>query len=206
MYKLVSALLLLTFTCQQVFGHYHLTYPPSRGFDETNEVVAPCGGFNTPQSNRTSFPLKNGFLQIDSEHTKYNYKIYLIVKPSPAQSDFNGDANTLVAESSVNYPMQSCLPVDVSKVSGAIDGASATFQISYNAGDGILYQCTDVILQNQPTNFNTSACINADGSKPSLGGNGNNNGTSSNSPSAANSLQFGMISTILVLITSMIIM
>ncbi|CAO3616627.1 unnamed protein product [Cunninghamella blakesleeana] len=204
MYKIVSTLFLFALTCQQVFGHYQLTYPPTRGFDETNEVNAPCGGFNTPQSNRTSFPLKNGFMEINSEHVKYNYKIYLIVKPNPAQTDFNGDSANLVAQSSVNYPMQSCLPVDISKVAGAIDGASATFQISYDAGDGTLYQCTDVILQEKPTNFNTSACINADGSKPNLGGSSNT--TTTNPPNDANALQYGMITLFFTFIASMIVM
>lgn len=134
---------LLALACQTVFGHYQLTYPPSRGFDESREVIGPCGGFDSVSSNRTDFPLKNGFVEINSEHTKYTYKVNIAYGSKPTAADFTSDTS-MVAQGQVAYPSQSCLPVDLSSVKNATDGTLATLQILYMAGDGDLYQVSMV--------------------------------------------------------------
>ncbi|KAI8333460.1 hypothetical protein BC941DRAFT_434782 [Chlamydoabsidia padenii] len=187
---------LLALVSQTVFGHYQLTYPPSRGFDESKEVTGPCGGFNSVSSNRTDFPLKNGFMEINSEHPKYTYKINIATGNNP--SDFS----TTVAQGQVAYPSQSCLQVDLSSVKNATDGTPATLQIVYMAGDGSLYQCADVILKNQASNFNTSACVNADGSSPTKSG---SSASQPSSTSAATTIQTGGFMMMAALVLSVVI-
>ena len=124
---------------QSVSAHYQLTYPESRGFNEDNEPNAPCGGFNSPSSNRTQFPLQNGFVEINSGHTSYSYEIKLVTNSAnPSTADFNS-AST-IATGSRNYPSNACLPVDLSSVSNASAGTNATIQVIYDGGDGKLYQ------------------------------------------------------------------
>ncbi|KAI7851647.1 hypothetical protein BDC45DRAFT_515502 [Circinella umbellata] len=150
---------------QSVSAHYQLTYPESRGFSEDNEPSAPCGGFNTASSNRTQFPLKNGFVEINSGHTSYSYEIKLVTNSAnPSASDFSSAPT--VANGSRNYPGEGCLPIDLSSVSNASAGTNATIQVIYDGGDGSLYQCVDVTLAENPSNFDSSACVNADGSDP----------------------------------------
>lgn len=123
---------------QGVSGHYQLLYPQSRGFSEDTEPTAPCGGFNQVLAQRAEFPLHGGFLEINSEHTQYAYQIKLALGNNP---DSNAFANaSTVGGGQRNYPLQSCLSVDLSNVTQATDGTNATFQIMYNAGDSILYQ------------------------------------------------------------------
>ncbi|KAI8340477.1 hypothetical protein BC941DRAFT_370731 [Chlamydoabsidia padenii] len=192
---------LLTLTCQTVFGHYQLTYPPSRGFDESREAIGPCGGFDTVSSNRTDFPIKNGFLEINSEHPKYTYQVNIAYGTNPTASDFSSNGGQ-VAQGQVSYPSQSCLQVDLSSVKNATDGTPATLQIIYMAGDGSLYQCTDVTLKNQPSNFNTSACINADGSSPTKSA---SSGSQPSSTNGASTIQAGGFMMAVALVLSIVI-
>jgi hypothetical protein len=138
MYKSGLAMLILT-ALSSVQAHYQLTYPQSRGFIDTSEPIAPCGGFNTVNTTRAEFPLKNGFLEINSEHVQYQYTVNLALNSNPSAADFSSQ-NASVASGSNSFPQQACLPVDLSKLSGAVDGTPATFQVVFNAGDGILYQ------------------------------------------------------------------
>jgi hypothetical protein len=133
---------LLALACQTVFGHYQLTYPPSRGFDESREAISPCGGFDSVSSNRTDFPLKNGFLEINSEHPKYTYKVNIAYGNNPTAADFSAVGQGQIQVSDPSH--QSCLQVGLSFVKNATDGALATLQIIYNAGDGDLYQVSMV--------------------------------------------------------------
>ncbi|ORZ22250.1 hypothetical protein BCR42DRAFT_447575 [Absidia repens] len=199
MTRLLSITLLALIACQTVFGHYQLTYPPSRGFDESREVTAPCGGFNTVSKNRTDFPLKNGFLEINSEHIKYTYKVFAVIGNNPNTAEFGSDSN-VIGQGQVNYPSESCLQVDFSSIKNATDGTPATLQVIYMAGDGDLYQCTDVTLKTEPSNFNSSACINADGSSPS-----GSSGSQPSSTSAASTIHAGAVMTVMALVLSVII-
>ena len=138
MYKSGLAVLVLA-ALSSVQAHYQLTYPQSRGFVEDSEPLAPCGGFNTVNTTRTEFPIKNGFLEINSEHVQYQYTVNLALKSNPGAADFSSQ-NATVANGTNSFPDQACLPVDLSKVNGAVDGTPATLQIVYNAGDSLLYQ------------------------------------------------------------------
>ncbi|CAO3677976.1 unnamed protein product [Umbelopsis vinacea] len=184
MYKSGLAVLVLA-ALSSVQAHYQLTYPQSRGFVEDNEPLAPCGGFNTVNTTRTEFPIKNGFLEINSEHVQYQYTVNLALKSNPGAADFSSQ-NATVANGTNSFPDQACLPVDLSKVNGAVDGTPATLQIVYNAGDSLLYQCTDVVLKTTPAGWNTTACLNANASP--AGSNSSQPSSSSPSTSSGNTL------------------
>jgi hypothetical protein len=126
-------------SAQAVMAHYQLVYPASRGFSESTEPTAPCGGFDTVQSPRSQFPLKNGFVEINSEHTSYQYTINLLVNNNPTTADFTTANLKQVATGSRSYPEAACLSVDLSNAN-VTSGTNATIQIIYAAGDGQLYQ------------------------------------------------------------------
>ncbi|KAI8364600.1 hypothetical protein BD560DRAFT_303943, partial [Blakeslea trispora] len=140
-------------------AHFELLYPSSRGFNENAESKVPCGGFDSV-GNRTQMPLSNAFLQIYSSHPVYIYGISIVAKSNPALADFTTNL-TSIGSGDRYYPGQSCLPIDFSLDPGLQSGTNATIQIQYNAGDSILYQCTDVTLTNSASNWNNSACYNA---------------------------------------------
>ena len=141
MSRLSAATLLIValISAHTVLAHFQLTYPASRGFDETKEPTAPCGGFDSIGS-RVQVPLKNAFVEINSEHTSYTYTVSVLVNNSPVVADFSTSNLTQVATGSRNYPESACLPMDLSKNTAIKDGANATIQVVFNGGDGSLYQ------------------------------------------------------------------
>ncbi|CDS12300.1 hypothetical protein LRAMOSA04495 [Lichtheimia ramosa] len=165
----LSLLALSAATISAVSAHFQLNYPQTRGFNEDNEPQAPCGGFNNVGS-RTEFPLENGFVQINSGHTTYKYTVKVITSNNPSTSDFTGNNATVIGSGSRNYPGDACLTVSTNNGTDIKAGTNATIQITYDGGDGSLYQCTDVTFVENPSNFNSSACVNADGSKPGESG------------------------------------
>ncbi|KAG1309499.1 hypothetical protein G6F62_014812 [Rhizopus arrhizus] len=66
-------------------AHFTMTYPSSRGFNEDQESISPCGGFNTASSERVVLPLQNAFVEINSGHTSYSYEINAITGNSTVQ-------------------------------------------------------------------------------------------------------------------------
>ncbi|KAI9277410.1 hypothetical protein BY458DRAFT_504897 [Sporodiniella umbellata] len=151
---------------QMVLGHFTVTYPSSRGFNEDQEPIGPCGGFNTASAQRTAFPLQDGFIEINSGHTSYSYQINAI----------QGNTTVNVGSGSRAYPQAACLPLTLDK--SITEGTNATLQVIYNGGDGLLYQCIDATFANQVNGFNKSACVNADGSSNNNNNNNNNHPTS----------------------------
>ena len=49
----VPTLLLILALALPTLAHFKLEWPPARGFDENTITTFPCGGQNTPSSNRT---------------------------------------------------------------------------------------------------------------------------------------------------------
>jgi hypothetical protein len=125
---------------QTTFAHFILNYPASRGFDEDTESTSPCGNYNTV-GNRTQFPLTDGFVEIYSGHTSYSYTVNVIVN-----NDLSGNYSTSdlieVASGSRSYPQDACLSLDITKNANVKDGVNGTIQVTFNGGDGILYQVT----------------------------------------------------------------
>lgn len=120
-----------------VGAHFQIIYPASRGFDETKEPIAPCGGFDTPSSERLSIP-RSAFMTIDSGHVSYSYVIKALYNENPSTDDFSADNLRQLADGTRSYPQAACLPFQFG--SDVQDGTKATLQITYNGGDGLLHQ------------------------------------------------------------------
>lgn len=69
-------------------AHFTLDYPPARGFDEDQLVNFPCGGQNSVSSNRTSWPLAGGPIQLSMEHDHAAVQV-LIALGNDATDAFN---------------------------------------------------------------------------------------------------------------------
>ncbi|KAK3819176.1 MAG: hypothetical protein J3R72DRAFT_459932 [Linnemannia gamsii] len=149
-------------------AHYTLDYPPSRGFSDNDEPIAPCGGaaYNAAGA-RTPFPLTKGFLQISSFHPTASVQVNVAYGNNPAVADFTTASTTPAGTIQVTHPFQSCLPLDLSTFKGAANNINATIQLVYNGGDSPLYQCADVILVTAAPSFDQSKCVdNANGPTP----------------------------------------
>ena len=51
-----------------MLAHFTLDFPPTTGFDDSQEPTAPCGGFNPNSNNLTAWPLSGGQIALDSYH------------------------------------------------------------------------------------------------------------------------------------------
>jgi uncharacterized protein YdeI (BOF family) len=123
-------------------AHFTLTYPVSRGFDENSEPTGPCGGFNTPSSQRVQMPLKGSFVEINSGHTSYTYIVNALANNNPTANDFITSNLVQVAQGGRNYPQAACLPIAFND--SLKDNTNVTLQIVYNGGDGLLYQVPSI--------------------------------------------------------------
>lgn len=132
-------IILLQSSINHVFAHFTLDYPTSRGFNDDTESTAPCGNFNTVSSNRTQFPLSNGFVEIYSGHTSYSYTVNVIINNDLTGNYSNNDL-VQVATGSRNYPQNACLSLDLGKNAAIKDGMNGTIQVTFDGGDGVLYQ------------------------------------------------------------------
>jgi hypothetical protein len=69
-------------------AHFQLSYPPSRGSNGETQATSPCGGLDTPSSNRTPWPLTGGQLKFVAGHDEANTAVYLALGNNPAAADF----------------------------------------------------------------------------------------------------------------------
>ncbi|KAF7789860.1 hypothetical protein EIP86_000808 [Pleurotus ostreatoroseus] len=61
-------LVVLSGLCAVVSAHFQLQYPPPRGVFVEKDEVTFCDNYATAVDNRTTFPLNNGFISLNSEH------------------------------------------------------------------------------------------------------------------------------------------
>ncbi|KAG0139291.1 hypothetical protein CROQUDRAFT_699647 [Cronartium quercuum f. sp. fusiforme G11] len=135
-------------------AHFTLDFPLTRGFDEDKEPTF-CGGFPTNASGRQVFPLSGAApVLINSHHQTAQVAIILSVNPNPtAFADFNSSnkVDFLMPFGTIKGQGQYCFTVDIatlaSQISPApVNGTLATLQVEFNGGDGVLLQCSDLIL------------------------------------------------------------
>ncbi|KAK8216068.1 hypothetical protein IWZ01DRAFT_539017 [Phyllosticta capitalensis] len=133
-------------------AHFLMDWPPARGFNDDKAGEYPCGGFDTPSSNRTMIPLNAPFpIQLDMHHTEANVQV-LIGLGNDVGPAFNYVLRPLVRE---RGPNQFCLggmvvPAMLGNMN-ITDGMNATIQVVTNGDpDGGLYQCADVMLMAMP--------------------------------------------------------
>lgn len=118
-------------------AHFILKYPISRGFDDDKEVNFPCGGFDTVTTNRSTFPLSGGPIQLDMGHTEAKVQVLLALG--------NGDGSysiEVVPTFQETGPENFCLgSVTFPSSLNLTEGQNATLQVVTNGDpDGGLYQ------------------------------------------------------------------
>lgn len=67
-------------------AHFQLTWPDSRGFDDSSATNFPCGGFDSVSSNRTDFPMSGGPIQLNLEHSQTNFAVYMAIGDDPGSN------------------------------------------------------------------------------------------------------------------------
>ncbi|TNY17665.1 hypothetical protein DMC30DRAFT_333637, partial [Rhodotorula diobovata] len=173
-------------------AHFTLDYPPTRGFDEDIESQF-CGGFSTPSSARTPFPLSGSApVTIGSHHASADVAIFLSLDSNPTSfADFNETSTgqsygPLKPFGQISGTGDYCFTVDVASLglSDLSNGTVATLQVEYNGGDGYLFQCADVVLVSDFSLPSNVSCANPTESAAS-------SGSASMSASASNTAASG---------------
>ncbi|KAL2916410.1 hypothetical protein HK105_204166 [Polyrhizophydium stewartii] len=135
---LVVVALVLTAVAGPAAAHFSLTVPPTRLFDELEEINAPCGGGNTPSATRTVFT-KDSKVTIKFADKQGTASVFLGIGENP--TTFPIKVGELTMSKFGDYD----IPLDFSSVPAANAKSPATIQVIVNS-DGALYQCGDVTL------------------------------------------------------------
>ena len=112
-----------------VSAHFKLNYPAVRGDNEDDLVKGPCGGFDTPSSDRT--PVSTSSLAVDLEmgHDQSAIQVLLGLGNNPG-NNFN---ITLLPTFRQEVLGEFCLPeIPIPSGLGIMDGMNATLQVVTN--------------------------------------------------------------------------
>ncbi|KAI5804894.1 hypothetical protein EDC01DRAFT_626808 [Geopyxis carbonaria] len=152
--QLSSLLLLLP----AVSAHFTLNYPPSRGDDDKTQATGPCGGLDTPSSERTKWPLTGGQLSFKAGHEEAKTAVYLALSDKPGTADFS---ITLVQPFMQVGMGNFCWdPLSMAKNDSIKAGDKATIQVVQqgHTGGG-LYNCADIVFTDE--DVSVKSCANA---------------------------------------------
>jgi len=213
--KLIWSILATAFVTVSVNAHFNISYPAVRGpFDEDNEPQF-CDGYTQP-ANRVPFPLTNGLITWNDSHPQWTVGVMISTAASPSSfNDFrtSSGADQLVVGYFQGTGPSGCVRVQASAagISGIQNGTNVTLQMVFDGGDGKLYQCMDVTLDDQFTIPTDVSCANPQGSPPTSGsstpvktGTGTSSPTSTGSPSGGGALSTA-VNTFLVLILASVL-
>ncbi|KAI9096658.1 hypothetical protein DFS34DRAFT_570012, partial [Phlyctochytrium arcticum] len=146
-------LLFVAFLIASVSAHFELVKPTGRGFDEGREPIPPCGGFDSVQTTRSSFPLTGATISQGVYHNNARIEYFIIFSANPTAADFGSNSTTrktlYPTETGINggtHTITVDLANNTNLTSMATAGTPATIQILFDGGDGMLYQCADVTL------------------------------------------------------------
>ncbi|KAI8910755.1 hypothetical protein BC831DRAFT_517640 [Entophlyctis helioformis] len=139
-------LLLLALCLGAVHAHFQLVTPPPRLYDDLLEFDPPCGGSNTTMA-RIAFPQKGGVLSIKAFHGNANMTFNIAFKDPLVQQDFT--AKFLPDRVIATIGPYSLGPHRPVWTADAKNGANATLQLTFSGGDGMLYQCTDIVIDSK---------------------------------------------------------
>ncbi|KAF8326623.1 uncharacterized protein EI90DRAFT_2929997 [Cantharellus anzutake] len=160
---LLSLLGLLAF-CALAQAHFTLDFPYTRGFNEDKEPTPPCGGYGV-NGTRTPFPLNGGFISYSSFHAQATTVAGISFLSNPTSlKDFNTTTNgttypLLVPQWNTTTLGSYCVHVNVASLGLPIgNGQNATIVVVFNGGDGVLYQCSDVVLLSNYTIPSSISC------------------------------------------------
>ncbi|KAJ3216624.1 hypothetical protein HDU67_009231, partial [Dinochytrium kinnereticum] len=125
-------------------AHAVITSPkPRENFSEARQLFPPCG-LRQEVGARSDFPISGGTLSLNSFHPSAEVEFQFALGPNPGDGDFV----TVRSASLTSSGVHSSPPLDLVAAVQAVDnGSVGTLRFRYNAGDGILYQCSDVVIR-----------------------------------------------------------
>jgi hypothetical protein len=129
---------LLLAAASLVSAHFTLDYPPTTGFDEDQEVNAPCGGFPPDASNLTAWPLSGGEISVDLHHP---YALFLFRAQLMGSDTWFNLSNGMVYMSGLGEGCIHALPVPSSW-----SGQAGVVQVVGQPPDAILYQVPPLVV------------------------------------------------------------
>lgn len=140
---------LLTLLLPLTTAHFLLNYPPARGFNEDLLVQYPCGGQNTPSSNRTAWPNTGAPIQLEMHHTSARVQVLIAYGNNPTGADFQ---TVLMPTFQETGPLNFCMgDVVVPNSNLTRAGMNATIMVATNGDpNGGLY---NVSLSRPPPPF-----------------------------------------------------
>lgn len=139
---LFQTLLALSAAMLPVSAHFSFNYPAARGDNEANLGTGPCGGFDTPASERTLVSTTSLTVSLEMGHDQKAVQFLLGLGDNPG-SNFNLTLlPTFRQEGLGEFCLQDIpLPTDI----GIRDGVNATLQVVTNGDpNGGLYTCADL--------------------------------------------------------------
>ncbi|TFY67360.1 hypothetical protein EVJ58_g1689 [Rhodofomes roseus] len=151
-----------------VSAHFHLQYPGPRGaFVESSEPTF-CDNYGDATTNRTTFPLNNGYYSLNSEHPTWTLGVIISAVQNPNNfanfTDSSGKYQMVVNYFETSGEGSFCAPINISAagIDGVKDGSNVTVQFIFDGGDGALYQCADLTLSESTTAIPSDvSCSNA---------------------------------------------
>jgi hypothetical protein len=132
----LATLLSLTLSAS---AHFQLVYPPSRGDTGENQATSPCGGLNTPSSERTPWSLTGGQLKFEAGHDEANTAVYLALGNNPKAEDFKIVVADKFLQKGMGTFCWSNLQIPSNSREGIQDGVNATIQVVQEGHSGGLY-------------------------------------------------------------------
>jgi hypothetical protein len=140
---MIARTLVLSLLPLSALAHFKIVYPVGRGFDEDKIVNFPCGGFDTPDANRTSIPLTGTFpIQLSMEHTSVKGVVFLALGNDPTTAYSIQLKQTFQETGPDNFCIGGVtIPSDLNITAGT----NATIQVITNGDpNGGLYQVNSV--------------------------------------------------------------
>ncbi|KAJ7745912.1 hypothetical protein DFH07DRAFT_889913 [Mycena maculata] len=142
-----------------VNAHFQLQFPLPRGPFVMDSEPNFCDGYTNAVSNRTIFPLTGGFFSLNSEHTSWTAGVAISTIQDP--TSFN-DFAQIVPFFKDSGEGLFCFPLDLlsTNATGLTSGENVTIQITFDGGDGELFQCADLTLSSTATIPSNVSCTN----------------------------------------------
>ncbi|KAI5123578.1 hypothetical protein M0805_003396 [Coniferiporia weirii] len=151
-----------------VNAHFQMQFPTPRGVFVMNNEPNFCDGYTNAVSNRSEFPLGQGFITLNSEHPSWVAEVLISIEQNPT----NFSVFT-TSSSGVNLPVAvpffqasgegpACIAIDIANldIPGVKDQSNVTIQVRFDGGDGDLFQCADLTLSSNFTIPSNISCSN----------------------------------------------
>lgn len=125
-------------------AHFLLNYPPTVGFSDDNEGIAPCGGFAISYDNATDFHVDGDAIAVTSTHPTAVWLFRATLSQTAA-----GNYTNLIPSVQQNALGAFC--ETGLKVNSSWAGQKGVIQVIQDATDGLLYQvCFGLRIKSPP--------------------------------------------------------